>query len=542
MSERPPRVAWGLYQRCAIAGVVIVFLTAAAVSTAALLKIKSDVSGPISKYGHKVAFKPDVITRADAGKPQTLLLVGSDRRYGAGRHAANSDTLMLVRLDPDQQATAVMSVPRDLVVDIAGVGRAKINSAYAHGGLGLTTSTVKTLLTFPGEAFKINHAVGVNFKGFRRAVDYIHCVYTDVDRRYYHSNLGLPPSQQYAEIDIQPGYQQLCGQDALDYVRHRHQDNDFVRAARQQSFLRDAKDQVGTSGLLSNLKDLVTIFAKSTESDSDLGSTTGILRLLKLAAFSAGHPVRQVQFPGVSVNAAPVAQAATAGGTGTGTGTGAATSPASGQTGAIAGLGDYVTADPAKIQAAVGEFLHGKVATKRPRVAKVRTRRSSRRPRSSSRPQDYGLVDARSAGLTMAAGARRLSSLPLYFPGWLTPKGQFPRSTTQAPMPHLYTLRDRAGRPHAAYRVVVAEDVTQGQFYGVQGTTWRSPPILAKASAGPPVRLGGRSFRVDYDGKRIRLIAWRTPRAVYWVANTLDRTLTNRQMLGLARSLTRRGA
>ena len=59
------------------------------------------------------------------------------------------------------------------------------------------------------------------------------------------SNAGLAPSQQYAEINIQPGYQKLCGQKALDYVRYRHEDSDFVRAARQQDFLRQAKAQIG---------------------------------------------------------------------------------------------------------------------------------------------------------------------------------------------------------------------------------------------------------------------------------------------------------
>ena len=53
--------------------------------------------------------------------------------------------------------------------------------------------------------------VNIDFLGFVRAVDAIGCVYTDVDRRYYHSNVGVPPEEQYAEIDIQPGYQKLCG-------------------------------------------------------------------------------------------------------------------------------------------------------------------------------------------------------------------------------------------------------------------------------------------------------------------------------------------
>jgi hypothetical protein len=73
----------------------------------------------------------------------------------------------------------------------------------------------------------------------------------------------------------------------------------------------------------------------------------------------------------------------------------------------------------------------------------------------------------------------------------------------------------------------------------VEGTTWRSPPILDDPSERR--RIGGRTFELFYDGGRLRLVAWRTPRAVYWVANTLLRTLTNRQMLALARSTARIG-
>ena len=51
-----------------------------------------------------------------------------------------------------------------------------------------------------------------------------------------------------------------------------------------------------------------------------------------------------------------------------------------------------------------------------------------------------------------------------------------------------------------------------------------------------------RTYLVYYDGRNIRLVAWRTPRAVYWVSNTLSESLSNRQMLGIARSLGRIGS
>ena len=113
-----------------------------------------------------------------------------------------------------------MSIPRDLKVEIPGFGTEKFNAAYTYGGPKLTLQVVKELTGLP-----INHVVNVDFLGFVRAVYAIGCVYVDVDRRYYHSNVGVPASEQYAEINVQPGYQLLCGKKALR-VRalppHRH--------------------------------------------------------------------------------------------------------------------------------------------------------------------------------------------------------------------------------------------------------------------------------------------------------------------------------
>ena len=95
---------------------------------------------------------------------------------------------------------------------------------------------------FPG--LQVNHIIDVNFKGFSDLVDAIGCVYTDVDHRYYNNTAVTD----YSSIDIQPGYQKLCGDNqaetgALAFVRFRHTDTDIVRNARQQDFLRWAKSQ-----------------------------------------------------------------------------------------------------------------------------------------------------------------------------------------------------------------------------------------------------------------------------------------------------------
>ena len=84
---------------------------------------------------------------------------------------------------------------------------------------------------FPG--LKLNNILDVSFQGFIKVVDALGCAYVTVDHRYYN-----PLGTGYTAINLQPGYQKLCYEDALSYVRYRHTDSDFVRVARQQDFMR----------------------------------------------------------------------------------------------------------------------------------------------------------------------------------------------------------------------------------------------------------------------------------------------------------------
>ena len=87
----------------------------------------------------------------------------------------------------------------------------------------------------------------------------------------------------------------MCGRQALQYVRFRHEDTDIVRAARQQDFLRQAKQQIAASELIDKRDRLVKIFGRNTSTDAALRSTSEVLRLLKLALFSADQPIREVR-------------------------------------------------------------------------------------------------------------------------------------------------------------------------------------------------------------------------------------------------------
>jgi LCP family protein required for cell wall assembly len=459
---------------------LMVLLTAAAAATAGLLAIK-DVAQRIPKIAQALPVAP-----TKPGKPQTILLLGSDRRYvdRNQKDAARSDTIMLLRLDPGQEATTMLSIPRDLKVQIPGYGYEKINAAYSVGGPKLTLRTVHDLL-----GLKINHVINVNFSGFRRAVDLVGCVYVDVDRRYYHSNAGLSASAQYAEINIPAGYQKLCGKQALDFVRFRHADSDLVRAARQQDFLRQAKDQISSSSLINRRGKLIDIFVKSTQADRQLATVSGLARLVKLALFSAGHPVRQVPFPAqfahdTASDGSPI---------------------------------DYVTADPAAVQATVKRFLHG---------AK-RGKRARHRPRTKLPTL---LVAARRANENVVAQlvSRRKLKFAVFFPTKATPAAR--PSTVGSP--RVYTLRDRAGRRRHAYRLVFVQNELEGQYYGLEGTDWRTPPLLAHPTGRRTVH--GRHLLLFRQGSRLRTVAWRTKKAAYWVSNTLGSSLTNDQMIGIA--------
>ena len=163
-------------------------------------------------------------------------------------------------------------------------------------------------------------------------------------------------------------------------------------------------------------------------------------------------------------------------------------------------------------------------------VAASQERDRERPVRSSVR----GLEQNRTLGENAAILGSRKVDFPFYFPTM-----QSAGASLQSEEPHAYKLKDERGKKHDAYRIVVEKNIVLGEYYGIQGTTWRYPPILDDPHE--DVRIGKRKMMVYRDGKRIRLIAWRTPKAVYWVSNTLTRSLTNQQMLGIAGSLRKLG-
>src|SRR5215469_5308598 len=284
---KPKRFWW----RFTLASVLIVAVSAAATATSVLLYLDS-IAHALSHNNVLNNKLKRALAEVEPGAPENILILGSDKRAGAEfeGEVGRSDTTILLRLDPEDETISIMSIPRDLKVEIPGYGIGKFNEAYSIGGPSLTLQLVKELT-----GLRINHVVNVDFLGFVRAVDAIGCVYTDVDRRYYHSNVGVPPAEQYSEINIQPGYQKLCGKKALEYVRYRHTDTDIVRSARQQAFLSDARQRISIKDLVFDQSGLIDIFTKYTT--SDINNKDTMLEVLKLFISSRNAPIKQVHFP-----------------------------------------------------------------------------------------------------------------------------------------------------------------------------------------------------------------------------------------------------
>jgi polyisoprenyl-teichoic acid--peptidoglycan teichoic acid transferase len=510
--ERAPRVGLKLALRALLACILVMVLTGTAVATVALREI-DDIFRDLRKEGRADIDVPE-LDHVDPGGPRTFMVLGSDAREGADAGMSpRSDTILLARADPDKDAIAVMSIPRDLKVEIPGHGEGKINGAFElggkRGGPRLVVRTVKKLFEdATGENFPITNVMIMDYGAFRRAVNFIGGVYVDIDRDYFNDNSS---GENYATIDINPGYQLLKGRDALDYVRYRHTDNDLVRAARQQDFLRQAKNAAGVRRLLASGLDearyLVRVFSRYFRVDKSLRSNKQIISMLKLVLYLAGEnpKVHEVAF---KVHDAPNPQ-----------------------------LDSNLYYRVGNLRKSFREFMQVKESAV-PResssevTAPERVSRPAQRDRKRRRPTEVaGLEDSRREGEDQAVIADPKLKLPFYFPS-VRVRG----SAYSGTEPRIYSIKDERGKKREAYRLVLRAPGI-GEFYGVQGLTWKAPPILDDPDR--TIRRGNRRFRLYYDGKRLRLVAWRTKRGVYWVSNTLTQSIGEAQMIAIASSLKR---
>ncbi len=524
-----PRSRMGTAVRVFIAALLVVGGSAAAVATAALLQVDQVVQDISVVPGKGVKTKQ--ITLPKPGRPQTLLVIGSDHRANSPSFRdANTDTMLLVRLNAASSTINVMSIPRDLEVTVPGyAGPQKINAAYSEGGYGLLIKTIKQNV-FPD--LQVNHIIDTNFNGFSDLVNAIGCVYTDVDHRYYNISQPAPSPDNYSSIDIQPGYQRLCGNSqvtgALAFVRFRHTDSDIVREARQQDFLRWAKENFPLSKLLNDKDKLLTIFGKHTTLDQGLKTQNGIIELFDLVVNANGDSLKQIPFP-ANLSAVPAAGP------------------------------DFVTALPSAEASAFREFMAPTTAAKKRPATTATTSRSTTSGAHSTRhhgarAHHHAGPAINTAGLTLdptdgAAQAKQLTpDMPVYYPRYIlsgsqycTPEtaecldGDEPAYAYAHSYPRQYMMQTTTGAKVHAYYMTVVVNAALGEYYGIQGVHWLEPPILRNPSATKV--FGGRTFDIyEDDAGHVTDVAWHADGNSYWVSNTLTSTLTPKQMIAIAES------
>jgi LCP family protein required for cell wall assembly len=227
---------------------------------------------------------PETTTSAPYESPSgmNIVLLGYDLRAEGSSEVTEgrSDVIILVHIDPEKGFLSLLSVPRDLRVEVEGYGHRKINAAYAYGGGALLIRTIQDRL-----GVDLDHYIAVNLEAFKAITDSLGGVYIDVDRGY-----------DDGKLEFEPGYQLLDGLNAQRFVRTRHDQNiDFGRNARQQRYLSAVRQQVMQWNLPLKLPGLIkTIFKYA---DTDL-SANEVLKLAYWVTKMDSNGIKRAQITG----------------------------------------------------------------------------------------------------------------------------------------------------------------------------------------------------------------------------------------------------
>ncbi|MEK7649224.1 MAG: LCP family protein [Patescibacteria group bacterium] len=183
-----------------------------------------------------------------------------------------SDTIIIASLKPSTHDLALISIPRDLVVNIPSHGWRKINEinsfgevAQAGGGAEFTRTTLSTLFNIP-----IQYAVRIDFSGFEKIVDILGGLDITVDKSF--TDYSYPaPNYKYRVVSFKEGPQVMDGTTALQFVRSRHSANnqegsDFARSKRQQKVIVALKNKLLSISFLSNPQKISSVIRELQDS------------------------------------------------------------------------------------------------------------------------------------------------------------------------------------------------------------------------------------------------------------------------------------
>ncbi len=238
--RRPGRLSW---KQITLITLIVAIVVIVAWGVAGYLAFQSGVTAANRRLdgepGAKAALAKSngfLLTHAT-----TILLLGTDSSTNAGRSGdRHADSIMIVRTDPSHHRLAYLSIPRDLLVAVPGVGNTKINASYQAGGASLAIRTVNDFTGIP-----IDHVVIVDFNSFKDLIDAEGGVTINVPEPILSNRFDCPYKTQARCLEwkgwrFEKGPQHMDGERALIYSRIRENqlnpaENDLTRAARQQA-------------------------------------------------------------------------------------------------------------------------------------------------------------------------------------------------------------------------------------------------------------------------------------------------------------------
>lgn len=431
-----------------------------------------------------------------SGAPETpdamnILLLGSDTRSDE-MEGSRSDTIILLHVDPSKDYLSMMSFPRDLRVEVEGYGTRKLNFAYSVGGPALTIRTIQEIT-----GIDIDHYLEVDFSAFGLMTYKLGGVYMEVDRRYYYQG------EDYAKIDLHPGYQLLDGYTALDYVRYRHDDNaDFGRMERQQRFLNAVRQQAQGWDLARKLPGLVGTFFDHVA--TDLG-TNDFLRLAFWGIRMDGSRIRQVSLRGDMM---------------------------------MSGGVTFVFWKPEDMQAAVDSMMTppgaSYASTDGGTTSESSTTTTMQMPTIPSGATPKSIPNS-----TIWGKVAQMSAVPIEAPAYVA-KG-YRLSTKSETYAYMYDIEVDGGVRPAVVMLYQnrgtgrsGEVKLQEEFINVTATTWLEAPA---ASPGVQVTYNGTVFTIVGTADRVERIWWVRDGVLHWVSNTLSRVASEAELLAMAESM-----
>lgn len=225
----------------------------------------------LSKTYKKIGEETKVI---EATEPLTILLMGVDTGNAerTDQWAGNSDSMILVTVNPKTKKTVMMSMERDILTQIQQpngiIQEAKLNAAYANGGAELAISTIQKMMNI-----HIDRYVMVNMQGLQKMVDAVGGITVN-------NTLGFPISIADQEpsntISIGVGEQTLNGEEALVYSRMRYQDpeGDYGRQKRQREVIQKVVEKILSVNSVSHYQDILKAVSDNMQTNIEITATT----------------------------------------------------------------------------------------------------------------------------------------------------------------------------------------------------------------------------------------------------------------------------